>query len=150
MRNKLVRIIIKKIIPVWTFFEWEKLGGSAELFSASSYEIRANEFPTFSIHTVLFSHILYPSKSLVQFFSFRESLQDFPQLYYIATGNYGYLKCSFYSDLKVKLFDHILVAQNFWKSVTEIFFYQVRNINLQSSHIKILICSYGMITLCFD
>ena len=31
-------------------------------------------------------------------------------LLHTATGNYDYLKCCFYFYLKIKLFDHILVA----------------------------------------
>ena len=43
-------------------------------------------------------------------------------LLHTATGNDGYLKCCFCFYLEIKLFDHILVAQMFLKSVAEIFF----------------------------
>ena len=114
----------------------KKLAGSAELISATSYEIRTNKFRTFLFRTLLFSFI-------VLLLSGRFSGVA-TTLLHIATGNYGYLKCCFYFNLKIKLFDHILVVQNFWKSVAEIFFV--------SSLLSTLIsrCSYGMITLCLD
>ena len=94
----------------------EKLAGSTELISGNSYQIRTNNFRTFLFRTLLLSPFFIPLRkvSIVHILSAKFTGRS-TDLLHTATVNYGYLKCCFYDDLKIKLFDHILVAENFRK-----------------------------------
>ena len=84
--------------------------------TANFFEIDFDKFRTFLFRTLLLSHFFMPLRkvSVVHILStkFTGCSTD---LLHTATVNYGYLKCCFYDDLRIKLFAHILVAENFWK-----------------------------------